>query len=200
MKILIIEDNLELLSLLSSLVPEAKTCSYLSQVPFNEEFDLVISDRKLPDGDMLHHCNRFKKNNIPVIMISSYWETEDIVKAIQSNIDIYLTKPFSLDILKAYVDFFKRKNINILEYKNIKINKNENKAYIDDQFIDLSNTEIVILEFLIKNKSTPIKRSDLLKQIGKESNSRAIDMCIARLRKKNIEIKTIHGIGYKLAA
>lgn len=202
MKILIIEDNLELLSILSTVIPKAKTCTNLSDVPFDESFDLIICDRRLPDGDMLDYCHKFTNKNIPMIMISSLWSTEDVVKAIEQNINIYLTKPFSVDILEAYVNFFKRKNINILEYKNIKVDKNENKVYIDDEYIDLSNTEFKILEFLIKNKSNPIKRSDLLREIGKKDDSRAIDMCIARLRQKvkKIDIETVHGIGYKLVA
>ncbi len=177
-------------------------------------FDLMIFDINLPDGngmDLL--CEVKKVSDTPVIMLTANDMEVDIVAGLEMGADDYITKPFSLAILRARVNTQLRKRSNA--------NAKEN-TFIQDAFqfdfdkmefhknataIELSKTEQKLLRILVENKGVTLDRSTLIDRIWTDGaeyvDENALSVSIKRLRNKLEDIpskpqyiKTVYGIGY----
>ena len=177
-----------------------------------ESFNLIILDINLPDGNGLDFLKKIKsKYQIPVIMLTANDLETDIVIGLEMGADDYITKPFSLAILRARVNAQLRK----------KENNQEQKVILDDFIFDfnlmvfsknsfaveLSKTEQKLLKLLIHNKGITLKRESLMDKIWIDGSDfvdeNALSVAIKRLRNKlesdpskPIYIKTVYGIGY----
>lgn len=109
--ILIVEDNLEMLDFLEELlspiynVNKAEDAEEALQSLRNYSPDLIISDVMMPGTDGMEFCRRIKMDintsHIPVVLLTAKVENEDFVKGFESGADLYVTKPFSTDVIQA---------------------------------------------------------------------------------------------------
>ncbi len=173
-----------------------------------ESFSLVILDVNLPDGNGLDFLKEIKaKHNIPVVMLTANDLESDIVSGLESGADDYITKPFSLAILRARIKTQLRK------YSTDTTNK-----FISDDFvfdfermeftvagtvIELSKTEQKLLRYLTENSGITLSRDKLIDRIWTDGaeyvDENALSVTVKRLRDKlgaKEYIKTVHGIGY----
>ncbi len=176
------------------------------------QFDLLIFDINLPDGNGLDFCRELKKKmQIPIVLLTAKSMEMDIVKGLESGADDYITKPFSLMVLRARIRALLRRNIitSEQEYRDsVFLFRFETmEFYKNGVQIDLSKTEQRILYLLISNPNRILTRERLLEWVWSEGaeyvEDNALSVGIRRLRDKLEDdssnpsyIKTIYGKGY----
>ena len=176
------------------------------------QFGLLIFDINLPDGNGLEFCRELKRKiQIPIALLTAKGMEMDIVKGFESGADDYITKPFSLMVLRARIRALLRRNItaNEQEYRNsVFLFRFETmEFYKNGMPIELSKTEQRILYLLISNPNRILTRERLLEWVWTEGTEyvedNALSVGIRRLRDKLEDdssnpsyIKTIYGKGY----
>lgn len=178
----------------------------------NNEFELIILDINLPDGNGFDFAIDLSSlYNIPFIFLTGYNLEEDIIKGLKIGADDYITKPFSIDILMEKIQVVLRrcyciKKIDIFKCGKLIIDFEKYSVKKDDEIITLTPTEFKILELLCKNKGRVLTKRKLLESIwdvnGNYVNEHTVSLNVSRLRNKisddkNEYIKTIYGLGYK---
>lgn len=177
------------------------------KIDFNE-FDLIILDVNFPDGsgfDYLEWLREF--SNIPVIMLTVKNTDEYVLKGFETGADEYITKPFSLPILKARIDnIFRRKNTKSTDivFGDLNLNLKSMTAYLSGDNLDLSKQEFSVLEILLENRGANVIRKRIIDSVWGydlyEVNDNTLTVTIKRLRYKlgnyGKYIKTVRGIGY----
>ncbi len=171
---------------------------------------LVLLDINLPDGNGLDLVKEIREKNLsfPIILLSANDTDADIVRGLELGADDYVTKPFSLSVLRARVNTQLRKNetpasgdmVTIGEY-SFDFDRMIFKA--DGEEITLSKTEQRLLKLLVSNQGVTLSRDDLVDRLWTDGaefvDENALSVAIKRLRDKlNAKdyIKTVYGLGY----
>lgn len=221
-KILIIEDDISLsngisLALKDSEITFVQVQDLRSarQNIENSNFDLIILDINLPDGNGLDFLKELRKSSaVPVIILTANDMETDVVTGLELGADDYITKPFSLMILRARVKA-RLRNDNPTSPDTIQI---DNFLFCFDRMefsknsdlIELSKTEQKLLRILIENRGNTLSRGRLIDLIWTDGaeyvDENALSVTIKRLRDKLEDkpsspkyIKTVYGIGYTWA-
>lgn len=213
-KILIIEDNKEIaLQIKKYLVKnsyevELASSFYEADYKMNVDTDVALLDINLPDKDGQHLIERLKDKDIRVIVTTVKNDEDFIIEALDRGADDYITKPFSLAILRARIDAVLRtialSQDKIITYKDIKIDLKESKVYFKGNQIDLTPLEYEILVLFIKNPHRVYSRGQLLEMFWEDRdkfvNDNTLTSTIKRIREKldREVISTVRGIGYKM--
>ncbi|WP_097027966.1 response regulator transcription factor [Clostridium peptidivorans] len=178
----------------------------------NNSIDLILLDINLPHENGLKLCEEIRKNSeSPIIFITANDTEQDIIQGFQTGCDDYITKPFSIEILKQrIIAVLKRTNIkekNIFMYKDITIDYDMMILKKAEEVIKLTTKEYKLVELLTKNKGQVISRQVILERLwdvdGNFVDENTLSVNIRRLRQK-IEgdsrnpkyIITVFGIGY----
>ncbi len=216
-KILIIEDEPAiLLGLKDELSEYYATFTAVNgaggmQAALERQPELILLDLILPDIDGLDLCRQLKEKGVDssIIMLTARDQVVDKVKGLELGADDYITKPFSLEELKARIKAVlrRRKLAPVEEYKDdiLEIDFKRYKASARQKSLKLSSLEFKLLRFLISRKGEVISRKELLEQVwGYEiaPSTRTVDAHILSLRKKigKKYITTAHGEGYRFEA
>lgn len=171
---------------------------------------LALLDVNLPDGNGLDLLREIKERtpNTPVIMLTANDTDIDIVEGLEQGADDYITKPFSLSVLRARVNTQLRKRSATPKDTTIRIDNfcfdfTSMLFYVNDTKIELSKTEQRLLYLLIENRGQVMKRGDLVDRIWTDGaeyvDENALSVTIKRLRDKlgaQKYIETVYGIGY----
>ena len=177
------------------------------KIDFNE-FDLIILDVNFPDGSGFDYLKWLREfSNIPVIMLTVKNTDENILRGFEFGADEYITKPFSLPILKARIDnLFRRKNTKSRDivFGDLNLNLKSMTAYLSDDNLELSKQEFSVLEILLENRGANVIRKRIIDSVWGydlyEVNDNTLTVTIKRLRYKLGDygkyIKTVRGIGY----
>lgn len=212
MKILIVEDDRVLnngiaLSLANHEILQAFSLEEAEDKSY-ADIDLVILDINLPDGNGIDFCKKTREySSVPIIMLTANDMEIDIVTGLESGADDYITKPFSLAVLRARVNAVTRRNQNentIFKYKNFAFDFENMKFSYDDIPVELSKTEQKLLKALTQNIGRTMSRDTLIDKVWSDGaefvEENALSVCIKRLRLKlpGLPIKTVYGIGYVL--
>lgn len=176
--------------------------------------DFLLLDIGLPDGSGLDLCSEIKNQiDFPVVFFTANDTEEDMIKGFESGCDDYISKPFSIEVLKFKINaILKRSDIKakkLFVYKDLKIDFDSKKVYKRNEEIKLSVTEYKFLELLCKNKGIAMTKEVLLDKLwdynGNYVDDNTLSVNVRRLRKKieddpkNPEyIVTLFGIGYIL--
>lgn len=177
-----------------------------------QKFDLMIFDINLPDGNGLDFCREIRqKISNPIALLTAKDMELDIVKGLESGADDYITKPFSLMVLRARIRALLRRSSirNEQEYKDsVFLFRFETMEFYKNGIpIELSKTEQRILYLLIANPNIIISRERLLEWVWSDGTEyvegNALSVGIRRLRDKLEDdssnpdhIKTVYGKGY----
>ena len=190
-------------------------CSTIADARFaiqEQKFDLMIFDINLPDGNGLDFCREIRqKTSSPIALLTAKDMELDIVKGLESGADDYITKPFSLMVLRARIRALLRRSParNEQEYKDsVFLFRFETMEFYKNGIpIELSKTEQRILYLLISNPNIIITRERLLEWVWPDGTEyvedNALSVGIRRLRDKLEDassnpkyIKTVYGQGY----
>ena len=180
-----------------------------------ENPDLIVLDVMLPGMDGFDVCRTLRQRsvNIPILMLTARGEDVDKVVGLEIGADDYITKPFSTRELVARVKAHLRRSADrvneLTEYTfgDVRVDFAKFRVFKKEKRLDLTSTEIALLQFLIQRRDEVITREQILNKVwGYETypNSRTVDNHIVNLRQKlesdphkPEHILTVHGIGYK---
>jgi len=221
MKILIIDDNQEILFGLEKLLNEANFNTYTAislkkakEALDKYEYDLIILDWMLPDGSGVEFLAQMRREfyTTTVLLLSSKSEIEDKVEALDSGADDYLQKPFSnIELLARIRALLRRESAykkSYIEIENLKVDLASHLVQVDDKAIKLTKKEFELLELLILNQQIVLTRYQINDHINQDFNNlrsnNLVDVHIKNLRKKlgsaSKLIETVRGVGFRIRA
>ena len=209
MKILIVEDDEALGSGIALSLGGNETLRALSLKAARELLDdsveLIILDINLPDGSGVDFCREVRRtSSVPIIFLTANDMELDIVTALESGGDDYITKPFSLAVLRARVNAVSRRRENkaaVFEYGDYVFDF-DNMRFTDKGMpVELSKTEQRLLKLFVNNIGRTLTRDMLIDRIWDSAEfveENALSVTVKRLRDKlpRIPVKTVYGIGY----
>ncbi len=215
--ILIIEDDTDLQDGLSfSLQAEGYQTRTASTVKeglriFHEEgCDLLLLDCNLPDGNGFDLCARIKgERDIPIFMLTARDTEMDEVKALETGMDDFMSKPFSLAVLKARIKkLLRRDTLQVpLSSGDIRIDRNTCKVYKNQTEIHCSRTEYQLLLYFAEHAGRVLSKEQILDSVwdsqGNYVDENTVSVNIRRLRSKLEDdpkhpkhLVNVYGIGY----
>ena len=170
------------------------------------DVELVILDINLPDGSGIDFCREIRKTStVPIIFLTANDMEIDIVSGLESGADDYITKPFSLAVLRARINAVARRRQsdgNKFEEGDFSFDFDNMLFYADNVQAELSKTEQRLLKLLVANRGVTLSRDMLIDRVWTDSSEfveeNALSVAVKRLRKKlpGIPLKTVYGIGY----
>lgn len=218
MRLLLVEDNPRLTSLLSAFLSQrgfavdgAQSMQSARDYLATVTYDAVILDLGLPDGDGTALLRDMRKagNKSPVLILTARDAIEDRVAGLNLGADDYLLKPFHNDELEARLRAILRRPTDVLtqrlELGQLAFDPSERAVFFEDQRLDLGRREIDVLEILMRRSGKIISRSALVEAVHNADDivtENALEVCIHRLRKKlaplncGCQIQTVRGVGY----
>jgi DNA-binding response OmpR family regulator len=217
---LVVEDDQRLRSLVvRCLTRVGLACDESSRVAEAEEslgihqYDLLVLDRRLPDGDGLSICKRARANGFAnsILMLTALDDAESTVEGLSEGADDYLGKPFDLEVLAARARALLRRNerrpAGELTCSDLRLDPGRRAAWKGRETLVLTAREFAILETLMRQPGAVVSREEILEQAWgerEEPMSNTIDVLVARLRRKidsprrPSHIETVRGMGYRL--
>lgn len=173
-------------------------------------YDIILLDCNLPDGTGFELCKEVRSySNIPIIMLTARDTELDEIKALELGVNDYLSKPFSLGVLKARMKRILQEKVETAKIVtgSLSIDQSSCKVWKRGEEIPLSKLEYRLLLYLIENKNHILSKDQILEKIwdsnGKYVDNNTLSVNISRLRTKieddasnPVHIKTVHGIGY----
>lgn len=190
----------------------AGTAGQARSILKQHNMDLIILDLGLPDGDGMALCREIRAySNVPIIMLTARDLETDVVSGLLSGADDYVTKPFSLSILRARVEALLRRTApetrNVIKSGIYAIDTDLCKFYRGDEEIPVSATEYKLLAYFMRNAQAVLTKEQILSALwdidGNYVDENTLPVNISRLRskietdpKKPEVIRTVHGIGY----
>ena len=172
---------------------------------------LVLLDINLPDGNGIEFLREVKAENgaLPVILVSANDTDADIVAGLEQGADDYITKPFSLSVLRARVNTQLRKiapepSREVYEDDTYRLDFHAMQFAYQGTLVELSKTEQKLLRILVENAGRVVKREQLIDAIWTDGaeyvDENALSVAVKRIRDKldaSECIKTVYGLGYR---
>ncbi|OSX90892.1 hypothetical protein BTJ45_03358 [Bacillus mycoides] len=214
--ILVVEDDQEIQELIKQfLMTQQYTVIVASDglegmKQFNKQsFDLILLDVMMPNLNGFEVAKMIRsQSNTPIIMLTALEEEQDQMKGFDLGVDDYITKPFSFHVLMRRVEAVLRRSYNQntdnhFVFKEIHVDGDAYKVYVNRGEIPLTTKEFEILQLLLQNEKKVLTRESIVEKVwGYEypGDTRMIDTHMKNIRKKlDIPyIKTVKGIGYKI--
>ena len=170
--------------------------------------DLMILDVNLPDGSGFDFLREIReKSDVPVMMLTVNDMEADIVSGLEAGADDYMTKPFSLAVLRARVNTLLRRRRRVRRAVRIdgySFDFDAMEFFHEGRRVELSKTEQRLLRALVDHAGTALTRGQLVDRIWTDGaeyvDENALSVAVKRLRDKleaSKYIKTVYGIGYK---
>ena len=178
-------------------------------------FDLLILDVNLPDGSGLDLLREVRQTSpVPIILLTANDMETDIVAGLESGADDYITKPFSLAVLRARVNAQLRRAVTArpgaVELDGFSFDFEWMEFRKNGQPVELSRTEQRLLRVLVENRGRVLSREVLMERVWSQDaefvEENALSVTVKRLRDKLEDtpskprwLKTVYGIGYTWA-
>lgn len=198
-------------------VDHVTTSARATEAAAINEYDLVVLDLGLPDGDGVDLCRdlRASGSGVPVLMLTARDGLSDKVAGLDAGADDYLTKPFDYPELAARVRALLRRPSNAKnpvlgvgdEATGIRLDPAAHTVWRGAIMVPLTAREFSLLEFLLRHVGEVCRREDLLEHVwdaNYDGMSNVVDVHIANLRRKlefpglDDPIETVRGVGYRV--
>jgi len=217
MRLLIVDDDVELCSLLSEFLRRE---GYTVETVNNGSaglarasqggYDLLVLDVMLPGMDGFEILRRLRQTSrLPVLMLTARGEDVDRIVGLELGADDYLSKPFNPRELAARIKAILRRtepkpNRGRIEVNGVVLDPGSREVLLEGQPVETTTLEFDILEQLMRAAGNVVSRDDLMESLYNRKATpfdRSIDMHVSHLRKKleggRPVIKTIRGAGYQ---
>ena len=222
LEILIVEDDEKLnngirlaLKNESYTFSQCRTLKDAREVLRTRKVALILLDVNLPDGNGIDFVREVRaKSQTPVLLITVNNMELDIVTGLEAGANDYITKPFSLMVLRARVAVWLREREegkkSRVQIDGFDFDFDRMEFYRDRQAVEIRKTEQKLLRLLCENRGATLKRSYLIDSVWQGEtefvDEHALTVAVKRLRdkleadSKNPDyIKTVYGIGYTWA-
>jgi two-component system response regulator MprA len=220
LRVLIVEDEKKMAMLLQSALEEQSCAVNIAhsgpegfRLAREFPFDVLVLDVMLPDMDGFEITRELRRAQIstPILFLTARDAELDIVLGLELGADDYLTKPFSFVELLARLRALARRRHLVqseeLQIADLVINVQTHQVSRRGMRIELSRTEYLLLEFMMRNANRAVSRQSLLQAVwgfGHAVENNTLDVFIRLLRKK-IEcgyperlLHTVRGFGYRM--
>ena len=188
-------------------VTRAESLEEAERLLARERFALLILDINLPDGSGLCLLRQLRErgDTAPVILLTANDLELDEVAGLEAGADDYITKPFSLAVLRARVEAQLRRSAPAkaerLELDGFSFDFSRLEFSRGGVPIPLSRTEQRLLRLLVENRGRTLPRELLLERVwdgGEFVDENALSVAVGRLRAKlgDAPIRTVYGVGY----
>lgn len=222
MKLLLVEDQVELASSIQNYFSKegdicevSQSLAMASEKLYAFEYDVVLLDLMLPDGDGLSLLKMIKeiKPNVGVVIISAKNALTDKLLGLDLGADDYLSKPFHLAELNARVKAVYRRRLqhgkNEITFKEIKMLLDNREVIVNGYVLDLTKKEFELIHYFIVNQNRLLTKQAIAEHLWGDYMDTAdsfdfVYQHIKNLRKKIISaggkdyVKTVYGVGYKM--
>jgi two-component system OmpR family response regulator len=217
MRLLLVEDEARLAAVVrrglvehAYAVDVATTSAEALDLAATNDYDAIILDRRLPDGDGAQVAAELRRNGqrTPVLMLTARDTVEERVEGLDLGADDYLVKPFAFPELAARVRALVRRQMPerppVLSAGKITLDPAAHAATYSGSPIKIAPREFAILEYLMRRKGDVVTRGAIEEHCWDgdyDSFSNVIDVYMARLRQltggKRSPIETVRGVGYR---
>lgn len=220
MRVLLVEDEAELAGALKTalsqhrmVVDHARDLAEATLVLSDAVYDVVVLDRRLPDGDGLSliPAIRLRGNSVPVIVLTALGELADRVAGLDGGADDYIGKPFAFEELLARLRALARRPVavqsDVVAVGRLSFDLAHLEAKVDGVPLKMPRRELLVLETLTRRMGRMVLRAALMEAVfglDDEIQSNALDTHISRVRRKlldanaGVTINGIRGVGYLL--
>jgi two-component system, OmpR family, response regulator CpxR len=219
MRILVIDDDVELASLLKEFLKregfqveaEHDGPAGLDRA-LKDTFDLVVLDVMLPGLDGFEILRRVReKSKVPVLMLTARGEDVDRIVGLELGADDYLGKPFNPRELAARIRAILRRVERPaappggrIEVNGVALDPAAREVLAGNRKVELTTLEFDILEMLMRSAGRVLSRDQLMENLyGRKATpfDRSMDMHVSHIRRKlenlGLAIKTVRGVGYQ---
>lgn len=219
MRILIVEDEARVAKFIhkglkeaghvADIAEDAVHADYLTSV---NDYDLVLLDWMIPGKSGVELCRQWRRQGakFPIIMLTAKDRTTDIIAALDSGADDYLTKPFPFDELLARIRALLRRasatpTAPLLKLDDLIVDPARREAQRSNTKILLTAREFALLEFLLRNSGNVMSRTSIAEHVWGllfETNTNLVEVYINHLRNKldcgskRPLLHTVRGFGY----
>ena len=219
-KILLVEDDSQIAAYLGELLRAegfdtqiAGSKKEAGECLLAQDFDLVLLDVSLPDGNGFSICAEVKREyEIPVVFLTASGDEYSVVAGLDMGADDYIAKPFRpRELISRIRSVLRRckKEQRILSCGDLRVNVSSATVTKGEKELFLSALEYRLLLLLLQNKGQILTRNQLLEEIwdasGEYVNDNTLSVYMTRLREKIEEnpqsprlLHTIRGIGYRM--
>jgi len=218
MRALIVEDDERLrqivrrtLTRLNLACDEAGSIEEADELLSLHPYDVVVLDRRLPDGDGVQLCRAARERGFAnaILMLTALDDPASTIEGFGEGADDYVGKPFDVDVLAARLKALLRRNERRPEQALVcgalRLDPWKRIAERDGVPLALTAREFRLLETLMRAPGAVVSREELMEQAWgerEEPMSNTIDVLIARLRRKLQDggeaIETVRGLGYRM--
>lgn len=179
----------------------------------SSDCSLLLLDLMLPGKHGLELCRDLRKKNItvPILALTALDTVEDTVKALDSGVDDFMSKPFSFEELIARVRALNRRSPSMSSVEmvvaDVRLDPDSRKVFRGKEFISLTMTEFNILQYLMERGGKVVKREELFDHLWPTEDvglSNVVDVHIRNLRSKIDDkyskkiVRTVRGLGYSV--
>jgi len=224
--ILIVDDDERIRGLLQKFlarngffVSAARDAAHARRLLAGLEFDLIVLDVMMPGEDGLTLTRDLRKTlTTPILLLTAKGETSERINGLEAGADDYLTKPFEPKELVLRINSILRRvpkeepavaPPKTLQMGEIRYDVTRGELWHSDQLVKLTATEAALMRIFSAMTHSPVSRAKLVEDLarnGVQSQERAVDVQITRLRRK-LEtdpkmpryLQTVRGAGYMLA-
>jgi two-component system, OmpR family, response regulator len=177
------------------------------------EYDAVVLDVMLPDGDCFEVCRRLRQEDrwAPVVMLTARDAVQDRVAGLDAGADDYMTKPFSFQELFARVRALVRRGVGerpaVLEVGDLALDPATRRVHRGDEELSLTAKEAALLEYFLRHPGEVLTRAQIIEHVwdfAYDGGSNVVDVYVRYLREKvdrpfgRRSIETVRGAGYRL--
>lgn len=221
MRVLIVEDNKELVALLKKGLAQGGlpadsvgTAADAAHVLATMEYSAIVLDLGLPDEDGISLLRDLRRRglSLPILVLTARDGVSDRVTGLRAGADDYLAKPFAMEELIARLQALLRRPGNLLgrrlTFGNVALDAEGRQVFIDDRAHVFPARETAVLEILLRRSgNVAAKRlfEDHLFGLSGDIGSNAVEVYVHRLRKlladagAKVKVHTVRGVGYLLA-
>ena len=223
MKLLVIEDDDDVRAIVRIVlreeghtVDEADSVSDGGLIARTGDYDALVLDVRLPDGDGMQLARRLRAEGrtTPILMLTAQRSTAEKVAGLDAGADDYLTKPFETDELKARVRALLRRGPaartdDEASLGDLRLSRLGRRALVRGEPLTLTAKEFALLEQLLLHAEQVVTRTQLLERVwerNRDPDSNVIDVHVGRLRSKlaaagnRPRVATVRGVGFMLTA
>jgi len=218
MKFLLVEDNQDLANAIASrmrldghVIDHAEKLEDASAFVSTGEYDLILLDIMLPDGDGRSFLERHRASDLdtPVIILTARSQVSDRIGSLDLGADDYVTKPFDHAELEARCRaVLRRKSGNAkttIEVGGVVFDPLAGHLTVGGEAVQMRNRELRLLELFLNAPGQIFSKSKLADRLfsyDEDVSENAIEVYIGRLRKhllaSKVKITTLRGLGYRL--